>query len=549
MQEILTLEPFEFDVGRWGGSRFKGGDVVDSSGEFRVWDGVDVNEYRTVFGPVFTSAVCFNAEGGVSYLNAASRLLGKRKPDRKGVHEMLIAKQKLWFAHPCVVEWGVWLRDQITTRQLILSSDHAGNVERDAAKVHAKMKLRWYTWLDSVANDAGMLSRSERKRCATAQFKKTEGLKPGGKNRMTVDLTTEASLVGGYLMETVKEACAAPYDVRGGRATFVGCPSGDALSEAFTRLVSGERNVECLYYSDDSCYAIKCVDYDGKVVLLRLNLDISACDGSHFTPVFALAFYMMSGVAFLATVAERLFDQLTWSLLFRVKHAKHGRGARQTLTPSCHRLFSGSVLTTYVNNVANMAIFLSFLLLYNEHLEAALGPPSKAAALDMLIQAADRAGYIVTNEVCECDEQIQFLKRSFTMVEGRAVPWMNLGVWFLKFGTISGDLPGSSKVPLEERARLHNEGVALGRRYDGDHIINDAFQRAHVRCTSTTPIYSDYHGSVGSIGRIPTESLARRYGVRVDELEHLAEIVGASRLGLSVSSEVVRKIIKVDYGF
>lgn len=544
-----------FDTANWtgvDGTEFNGGSLLDASGEWVYSDWSDVGEYRTVFGPCFPSAVCFNAEGGISYLNAATALLGVRKPDQPGLHERLIKNQEEWSKDGLVSDWKRDMRTRVTGLFEAISADHAGNVAQDAAKPHDKLKLRLAAWARSIMGSSGLdfdKIESARGAFCSAQYKKQEGLPKREKSRMTVDLTTVRSLIGGYLMEAVKTAFTIPYVVNDCSAVFVASPSGLALSRAFEKLVSGDRAVEFIFYSDDSCYCIRCSDGEGGIVLLKLNVDISGCDASNYKPVFDIGYNIMSGLAIFARIALILFMQLTLNIKFVVKEDDFTRKRKQVFKPRHMRLYSGSVLTTFINNVANMLIFLSMVKLYTAHVVAVGTPPTTSEAVVMLTTAAAAAGYCVTCEVCECDEQIQFLKRSFTMVNGRAVTWMNLGVWMLKFGSTPGDLPGSQRVPLAERARQFNAGVVRGRIHDGDHVIADAFKHAFLdREGVGKSISTDYHGGVGSDGRVPVEALARRYSVPVGDIQHLAGVIAASRVGQAIVSRVAERIILVDYG-
>lgn len=543
---MIDIAEFAFDWGSWGdpaGGVWKGGALVDVCGKFVPGEGRDEKEYKTVFGPVYQTAACHGAETVNSYLNAASRLLSKRKPQLIGLHEQLIRNQQGWFRGGVVLAWAASMRERVTHLVCDLSADHVWNMGVDAARACPKAKLRQHTWNRQLDEWSGLVSIDNMRRECAIKFKKTETLEVGKKKRVTADLRTMSSLVGGYLMPYVKDAFAVPFDDGFARAAFISSPSGGVLTAAFERLISGERDVECIYYSDDSCYAIRCVEEDGTESVLLINADISACDGSHFDEVFDTAQGIMSGVASVATVAELIFDQLAWDMRLDTVD-----GRRQVFRPTYRRLYSGSVLTTYINNVANMVIFLSVDAAYKEHKRVHGKPPTKAQAIKMLEDSAARAGYIVTANVCECYEDVQFLKRSFSIVDGNVVPWLNLGVWFLKFGTTDGDLSGSSKVALAERARQHNAGVVLGRRHDGDHLINDAFKRAHPVRAGDLPIVLDYHGGVASSGRIPVEALARRYRLTNGDLEGLAEVVSGGRVGLAVVSRVVDRIVEVDYG-
>jgi len=165
-------------------------------------------------------------------------------------------------------------------------------------------------------------------------------------------------------------------------------------------------------------------------------------------------------------------------------------------------------------------------------------------------RAAGAAGYIITCDECIANEDIQFLKRSASIIDGVIHPWLNLGVWLRGFGSIEGDLGGSSNIPLAERAALHNKGVVEGHKCDGEHIISQAFREMVADTSTTEAIMTDYHGGVGATNSfIDTDYLSIRYRLSPIELIDLASWIRTARLGQLMASPVVDKIMLIDYGF
>ncbi len=211
-------------------------------------------------------------------------------------------------------------------------------------------------------------------------------------------------------------------------------------------------------------------------------------------------------------------------------------------------MYSGSVLTTYINNIANTLIFLSL----SEMLEELFPDtdPSEEEFADLLLRAARRAGYKVTRSpASEHPESLQFLKRSPSVIDGKVVCWLNIGTLLRGFGTIRGDLPGSSRVPLVQRARAHNAGIVLSRVHDGDHSIARAFLRACPDAPCFDRVQRDYHGGVGSCGTyVPDELIAVRYGLDPQDIRELAQQISQLVVGQRITSSTVVRIIGVDYG-
>jgi len=273
-----------------------------------------------------------------------------------------------------------------------------------------------------------------------------------------------------------------------------------------------------------------------------VNVDISACDGSNFQSVFDLAQEAMCDPRFARSV-EQTFDYLRMPVTFTTAD---GRSTK--LRPGCMRMYSGSVLTTYINNIANTLIFLSLANLLNilfPHRD-----PNEEEFTDLLSRAAERAGYKVTRSpASEHPESLQFLKRSPSLIDGVVACWLNLGVLLRGFGTIRGDLPGSSRASLEERARAHNAGVVLSRIHDGEHSISRAFRCACPDAPCYTRVDRDYHGGVmASNIDIPDSMLAVRYGLDPQDIRELAQEISTLTVGQRLTSPTVARIISVDYG-
>jgi len=452
-------------------------------------------------------------------------------------HSDLITNQRVWCSNSSVLEWALDLKQQVNSNYMCISSDYIQNYIDDATKVHVKRELRTRTCKDNLDKNPGHYD-VHNDQTVGYKFKHYESLPFGKRNRGTCDLGTSASLVGGFLLDHVKDGFSSPYVVHGCQAKFVK-PTGKTLDEGFHDLIHPTHIMEYVYYSDDACVAINCVDRTtGKPTIWRANVDISACDGSHFSPVFNTTKYIMDSPLF-TDVVNALFAQLERPLRFDLPS-----GGSEVLFPTGPRLYSGSVLTTVVNNVANMLIFLSLSGMLN-------GKRVYSDELPLMLALAARtAGYVVTCDVCLSLEQLQFLKRSPSIVDGGVVSWLNLGVWLRNYGYKEGDLPGKRSTPMPQRIMSYNAGVVDSHKHDGNHTISSAFRSTVQHVVDRAVVEGSYFGAASnSESFIPDECLASRYDVTPEEIAELADLIRRSSPGQIITSPVINRIMLVDYGF
>jgi len=234
-------------------------------------------------------------------------------------------------------------------------------------------------------------------------------LKPGeiiaapGKARMIADLGVSNTQVTACQIPHVKDAMGVPYFVGPHEVRYIGSPDHDVLTDLFKWLMDPPTGgLRMCYFSDDCCFSVKCRDG-----VLWANGDISQCDGSHRSGLFNLV------EQFLTTNVDgtrsEFFGSITkaFSLLqnqFVVRNA-HNAKEKKTYKFNEPKLYSGSTLTTVVNNFASLAMFFSLVKLVPD---PSLVTRSQYAAAYAL--AAEKVGYIVKCSVCETVEQLQFLK-------------------------------------------------------------------------------------------------------------------------------------------
>jgi hypothetical protein len=227
------------------------------------------------------------------------------------------------------------------------------------------------------------------------KLKKSELAKFGKVGRVIADLGVAASLVGYRITHNMKDAMARPFCLSGrSEFEFLIAPSAEGLQRVFDRLIAPPLESYFVYFSDDSCYAVR---YNGRVY--QFNVDISKCDMSHTPALFELLYHLTPPHD--QPNMRRLIQQCAADLVITAPESRLGRcKVRLRSKGGAPRLLSGSTLTTLINNIACLLIYQSFLYITGEPTEA------------KLISAAATCGYIITAAVCNKPEEIQFLKYS-----------------------------------------------------------------------------------------------------------------------------------------
>jgi len=292
---------------------------------------------------------------------------------------------------------------------------------------------------------------------ATLKVKKSEIAKFFKAVRAIFDLngnplygnTVASSLVGLRWVDKLKMMMCHPLflsdGVRKGVVFF--CPGvlHSDLKKVFVGLIHrdyGGLNYDYVgvYFSDDSC-----VSYTKEGEIIRGNVDISSCDSSHSVDLFLYIRKVLSGRGLDfhgIEMIDILLSQLMVPFKIPLRREINGK-VRITdylrFKPKTPRLYSGSVLTTLVNNFASMSILVNFFY----------DCPTKTVQ-----ESARSIGYDVTFVPCEDPSQLQFLKHSPVWGHSSGVwdyyPVLNLGPFVrMMWSKTNGDVPGSGD--LEKR--------------------------------------------------------------------------------------------------
>jgi len=493
------------------------------------------NEYRSVAGPIFSSKTNMYKCDNDGIVGCVRRLTSKRKPDIPLLHERLKTNQML-FRRNYGSEIQSWSSEfSRRLRAVVLDrgdSEELRNIWTDAPHIKKKLRVR-------SRNSIIMDGRDKHPtRVGEVEYKPKPGelLADGKYLRGIGDLTTPGSTKLGYYMDFVKEVFAQPYVVNGMTSVFIKEPNENLLEYAFSNLMETD-DLFFTYFSDDSCVGVRC--NDGKTYCW--NMDISACDGSNYDPVFhALRDAIDVDPRFSHDVAGA-FKQLKMKCVVRSAN----RREKLYFKPRGHVLYSGSVLTTSVNNMANTLIFLCITKLMPR-----VSDRTPEVVGRILQLAAEQAGYLVRSDLCTCDEDLQFLKYSPTYVNGRVTTWLNLGPWLRGYGMCKGEFPGGKRDGDKyHRARLYNSEIVRGRVHCGNHLIHDAF-KTHIVEQRIDIKNVDRHDRLESRNaRINTEFIARRYKVEPWRLEELALQIRDARVGDRVCNPILDIIFDKDYGY
>jgi hypothetical protein len=476
--------------------------------------------YRSVFGPSVEHNGVIYADDDHN-VNLAMRRLTASRPDEQQLidNQHLFVQSVLPFLHSLSQQYSshveVWEHDS-----------HLDEIERHVSDPHPKRRLREDAWR-SLNNDGYHAQVSDRLWLNQVRYKmkKDEIAKPGKYPRMIGDLGVAASLQGMRATAIVKHAMAAePIRYKNCRMTFVSKPEPSSMTEVFRSLLNDD-GYNFFYFSDDSCISIQ---HGAKRVVY--NLDISSCDGSHYYTFAALLEMVPEKLrAEFGLLVEQCSQPIRINSRDRLRHVK--------LRPLMPRLYSGSTLTTLINNLANILICKSIV-------------DTNAFTPEEISAAAALAGFIVTVETCTQPEDIQFLKHSPVSTDAGWLPMLNLGVMLRSLGQCKGDLPGRGDIGVRARKFTYAYLAGMYPRVEFDllrQLRSKTIQHTeHVYSRAAARMLPQF--DVSPIMQVSDTALYRRYRLDLEEIAWMQTFGEVAHAFTSHRSPALSKILMKDYG-
>lgn len=487
--------------------------------------------YRTRFGPSIYHPGIIYGSCDINLSYAIERLTCARFPPAAEllVYPGLSFETYLRGNQVAAINLAVELAEYLSNvwSEVVVDLEDAQSVAEALVQLpHPKRILRLQSFLGMVED--GSLGDKVWKRGVTGKVKRDEWGKPGKYPRLINDLKTEASLQGAWVTHLLKDAIAGlDFETESLSARFVKQPGFASLSSAFEFLLNPTKRVSFIAFSDDSCVSIR----DDFGVVRTYNMDISSCDTSHTAELFLFCSSQLSGES--KTVFDALISQCSQSLTLR-----GSENERVSLTPRGPVLFSGTTLTTIINTVANFLIALSI-------------DKRRATTAEEVVEAARLCGYVVTLEYCATHHEVQFLKYSPALVDGKYIPWLNLGVLLRVLGTCRGDLPGRNTSSISDRAFRFQSSLVQAFKHSGVcsllSALLDRYHTEYVECE--LPFLVEEFVGAGFVYMISDDEVCQRYGFPTHALEELTQMLLTASFGDVVRSYASDIILSKDYGF
>lgn len=528
IDEKYELNPdFSVDQTRGNPEYFINGEVC-----FPETEKVD-GTYRMKFGGASHNGLVYaNSNKNLQY--AVRRLLGKRVPEIPGRHEELMENQARF------VNQQTQLKEILRglyQKHFDSYTDSETEARLHHADPHEKRALREQCMGEMIEDNKITDPFDPWAKSVWWKMKKNEWAKPKKKPRAIVDMGVACSLRGFRITNFLKTAQdVEEVDYLGGKFVFCKSPDPFALTRHFENLRDPPGRFYFLYFSDDSCLAIR-NPRTGEVD--RYNLDISSCDSSQGPKIFEFLEDIMPE-GWPRRDMKTLVDQLRLPLRVRCAGDPYKKMYIKHKHPV---LMSGSTLTTAVNNIANLMIGIALVSNYS-------GAPCEGENPEMVAAAAS-AGYILTGcTPLENFQDVQFLKHSPVRdLSGTWHPMLNFGVLVRASMTCNGDLPGRGDII--ERGRAFQRGLLSGAypyvtfellsnmwraMGHGEIVTSDAFQ---YKVTDNAKSYPPF--------RLNDEDIRIRYDLDQSEYNDLLAF-SHLQVGEFLHSDGLTKVLKKDYG-
>lgn len=433
------------------------------------------------------------------------------------------------------VEKTAWTYEEIFSTHLSFLAPIPSRVAC-ASIAHAKAKLRRrYVERHIMDTDDVLMMGKPDEPKVTVCLKRESANKP----RLTADYKA-GCMYANELPEAAKRCIDGTYHFeRNGWSMVVyvmAKPKSDSLEKIFTdffRLSRAPKLVYVAIFSDDA-------------ITNLFDLDISRCDSRQDSPAFLAAYLCM----------RRFHKERAHGLLRQcmVPMQLHNGDVGSSVVVQFDGPFlgSGTVLTSLLNHLVLVMISLGALYHLSEGLEA------KQA----FVRGAAACGHVLTfDENHGNPPEMTWLRKSGHVVDGRVIPWTNLGCILKNFGTVWDDLEcrhlGVDSetfrgLSMERRMDMFFSRVITGWKHEPGNIVMDAL-RERFRADSDVEILTDSNKFL-FVDRTDysqfdvTDSVCQRYACTRGELVELAEAIRHLRLGQFIVCPVLEKIYRRDNG-
>ncbi len=491
------------------GKEFYGPDGLHFPDIYHKADGT----YRSIFGPVCYHSAVIYARNDYNMALALRRQTNAREPELEGLDRWLRQNGTRFIKTSTPLATFIEkLRVDITMRVAEIK-DYSDLLADYVHEPHPKRNERvceYQRQLDTTGCDHETFVQF-----VTGAVKKAEHAKYGKYARLFVSMGPAAIFAGGFMMRYLKESF---YHVTTDDGLeFVPGPNAAYLQPAFERFLNTP-DIHLLYFSDDSVLAVQCTDG-----LWTGELDFSSCDMSHVDELFELFISIGS-------YDQRLQDRLIALVkqcraAIKIKSCTNFKDLCVLLQPLMAVLYSGSSLTTVINNLAEVVLFSS--------IKSVLPPLEqryKANIKELVHFASQRCGYIVTCVEALYIEELTFLKYFPCIVGGQVTFCLSLGVILRTIGSCWGDLPGSGDI--DSRAYRWNQMIVRAFIDAGQNsivrVLSDMFNaeialnyRTEQELARRLAKVLPYDGVMKSLLPIADIHIARRYRVDTSEVQFL----------------------------
>lgn len=480
--------------------------------------------------------------GGHSLAAAFTRLSNKRFQDVPGLHEELIENQARSVHNPIFGRILQFYSESINFAFSDLGVDTEEALQTYAYTAHTKQKFRIFNHMKMYSE--GLVHTLTWLLSAIGNVKPFEWAKMGKLPRLVVDLTCMGSLYAGWLVQTMKAVMHEnTFDYESSRAQFVPKANLAPLREVFRTALSSHYLLEFFYHSDDAFLRVQMENGD----VYFVETDISSCDTSH-TICLLRAFEQLRPSGAVGEYFDKAIEQLFLPIILKNKEVRREK-VTFDLQEGQFSLYSGSVFTTILNNLANLLIFSEIAMSDLRQCK------NENEIVNSVRNSGARAGYKITIKCSKDIRHITFLKHSSTL-EGE--PWLNLGVMLRVLGCCRGDYPKVPYLPkildtFEIRAYVYQCSLVKCFCHAGNSIITRALRAKYSfgRFTKRRTTGSYLLDSLDNGGEIECDvsddDIMTRYGISQTELDEFMDFIESARGCCTIDSTVSRKIYALDY--